>query len=312
MREFKLLRLSAEVHKTVDQLFLRRLLCEAHGYGRCMSVQDRNADALRRDERRFRTDDLTALNMAEDLERLELRLLFLAADIRNDISDHLRPVRKCLTRTGNRLICADRDLCRLKFLPCRETCDIALDRAVRLDGDEAALCAEAFLLGFDDLKMLAVDLRDHHGDIRCPAMRAVVGDDRCLGLRVQILDRADLFLGHVHCGKYKIDIRRDRVYLVDVADDHVLYLLRHRSIHFPLSADCLLIGLPRAPAARREDADLIPGVLGKQCDKALPDHTGCSKNTHSQFFTHNTYLHSTALNSGSRFIKECTAGCQLF
>ena len=143
--------------------------------------------------------------MAPDPERLLLALLFLAANVRDHVLDHLRPVLEGLSGSGDRLVCSSDYFIRLKLSPCTEGRSVALDRAVRFYRDESACCAESLLLEFDHVKVLRVDLRDHHRNIRCPAVSAVVGYNRCLCLCVSFLDRTDLFFCHINGAEYEIN-----------------------------------------------------------------------------------------------------------
>ena len=222
--------------------------------------------------------------MSVNAERLFLALLFLAADVRDDVADHLRPVLKVLARAGDCLIGRDNRLIGLKLLPRRKDRRIALNRAVRLDRDKASLGAEALSLRGDNLKVLRVHLRNDHRDIRGPAVCRVVRDNRRLVLCIGILDCADFFLRHIDRREDKVHFTRHLLDLIHIVNDHLLVALRHRNVEFPAVADRLLIGLAGAPRARRQGRDLKPRVLLQNCQKTLPHHARCAENTDSQLF----------------------------
>ncbi|MNV80832.1 hypothetical protein D3C71_1744570 [compost metagenome] len=111
-------------------------------------------------------------------------LLFLAADIRDDIIQHFRPVGEGLAGSGDRLIGAGDDLGRLELFQSGQHRHIALDGAVRLNGDKSGLRAETFALMFDNFQMLGIDFRHDHRNVRRPAVRGVIGDDRNTGLGI--------------------------------------------------------------------------------------------------------------------------------
>ena len=66
-----------------------------------MSIEHRHTDALACDGNVVSGNDHAVLDMAENAKRLFLTLLFLAADVRNDVADHLRPVLEILACAGN-------------------------------------------------------------------------------------------------------------------------------------------------------------------------------------------------------------------
>ena len=228
--------------------------------------------------------------MAEDLQRLLLGFLFLTGDKRDDVADHFRPVLECLSGTGDCLIRGDNNLRRLELHPRRKSRRIGLNRAVRLDSDEAACCSKSLPLVRDDCEMVRVDFRNNHRHIRSPAVSAVVGDNRCLCLRIFLLNGADLVLAHIDSGKYKVNICRDVLDICDILDNHLFYTLRHRCVHLPLIADSLFVCLSGTARGRGERFDLKPRMICEQRDEALSDHSGCTQDTDFQFITHDFYL----------------------
>ena len=103
-------------------------------------------------------------------------------------------------------------------MQCRR---ITLDGAIRFYRNETLLRTQTLSLERDHLIMLRIDLRNDHRNIRSPTMRAVVGYHGGLRLGISILDGADLFLGHIHCGKYEIHLRGNLFYLVNIADGNI-------------------------------------------------------------------------------------------
>ena len=71
-------------------------------------------------------DNFIALYLAPNLERLLLGLLFLAADVRDEVVDHFRPCLKCLARAGNSLICAGEHFVHAQSLKGMDGGNVAL------------------------------------------------------------------------------------------------------------------------------------------------------------------------------------------
>lgn len=131
----------------------------------------------------------------------------------------------------------------LEFLPCSKHWCIRLDRAVRLYSYKSSCRTKTLLLELDNLHMLRVNLRNYHRYVRCPAVRAVVRDNRCLCLCVCILDSFDLVLRHINSTEYKINGRSNLFYFVYIVYDQLLNRFRHRCIHLPTVTNCLFVSL---------------------------------------------------------------------
>ena len=290
-RELELLGLALELLPELEDLLLGGLLLEAYEYGCRVAVRYRHAQALGRDGRGLCLHDLAVLDGAPYLQRLLLGLLLLAADERDQVIDHLRPGLEGLAGAGDRLIGAGEDLGQAELLLERmQGGNVALDGAVGLDGDEAALGAQTCALCGDDLEVLRVDLRHDHGDIRREAMGGIVGDDGALCLGIALLEGADLVLLHIDGAEHEVHIGNDAVHVgVQVTDDHVGQLLRHRHGHRPAAANGLAVGL--AGAARRggEHLDVEPRMLCEQRRETLADHAGGTQDTYI-ILLHNTFL----------------------
>ncbi len=91
-------------------------------------------------------------------------------------------VSKVFPAPRDRLVRADRDPLRAELHERVDRRDVALERAVRLHRDEAALRAEPLALRLDDRGVLRVDLGDHHRHVGRAAVGRVVRDDRRLRL----------------------------------------------------------------------------------------------------------------------------------
>ena len=278
-----LLRKSAEVDKLLNELLLGRLLAELYKDSRCVTVQHRHAEALAADLRLARGNNLISLDLTVNAKRLHLALLFLTADVRDDVSEHLRPVRKVLARARDGLIGRDDGLVGLKLLPSRKRRRIALNRAVRLYRDKTSLGAEALLLRLDDRKVLRIHLRDDHRNILGPAVCGIVRDNRRLMLCVSILDCANLFFCHIDRREDKVHFTGHFLYFVHIMKDHLFIDFRHRNVQLPAIADRFFVGLTCAARARRECGHLKPGVILQYRQKALTDHARRAEYADLQF-----------------------------
>ena len=133
---------AAEVRPSFQHLLLGGLFIKAYEHGCGVTVRDRHTEALCGDDRLFSIDDLVALDMAPQLQRLALALFLLAADVGDHIVHDLRHPVKGLACTGNSLIGAHQCLAHAKVLhQGMQGGHIALQAAIGLDSDEAALGA---------------------------------------------------------------------------------------------------------------------------------------------------------------------------
>lgn len=116
--------------------------------------------------------------MTPQLQRLLLALFLFAADVGDDVVENVGEGFKRFAGTGDSLIGADQHIRDAVFAQGMQGRHIALQAAVGLDSNEAALGAQTLALGRDDLNVVRVDLRHDHGNIRGKAVCAVVGDHR--------------------------------------------------------------------------------------------------------------------------------------
>ena len=274
-RKFQFLRKTFEVSQSFDQLFFCRFFTEFNKYCCCMSVQYRNTQALAYDDWFCCRYDHSVFNLTPQSQRLFLALFFFSTDIWNDIVFHFRPVFKCLSCSGNCLICSSNYFIWFKFFPGSKYRCIALNGAVWFNSDESLSSTKAFLLILDHIKMFRVDFRHYHRHIRCPAMCTVVGNNRSLCLCVFFFDRFDLIFGHVNCGKHKVNSRSNFFYFINIHNYDILYCFRHWSIHFPSAANSFLICLSSASRACCQSNDLKPRMVFQKRNKSLSYHT-CS------------------------------------
>ena len=252
------------MNQPIDQFFFCRLLSEFHKYCRRMAVQYRHPHALAGNHWAVRRFDHSVLNMAPDFHGLHLALLFFPADVGNYILHHLRPVLKGFSRTGDCLIGSGCHLIGLKLFPGAQGRRVGLDRTVGLYGNKAPGGAQTLFLVLNHLKMLRIDLWNHHGYVRGPAVGAVVGNHRGFRLRVLLLNFPDLLLGHIHSGKYKVNRRGHMLHIIHIHNHHIFNFFRHGRFHLPASAHRLLIGFPRASGAGCQGGYLKPGMIFQQ------------------------------------------------
>ncbi|MNC44007.1 hypothetical protein D3C75_928980 [compost metagenome] len=135
-----------------------------------MAVSYRHTDTLAGDHRLLAFNDTSIRHFAPDPQRFLLTLLFFAANVRNDVVKHLRPIAKGFTGPGNRLVSRHYDLRRFEFIQCMQCRHIALNRAVRLHGDKPCFGTQTFALLGNYLEMLRIDLRNDHWNIWSPAV----------------------------------------------------------------------------------------------------------------------------------------------
>ena len=246
-----------------------------------MSVQNRYTDALAGNHWLGCLHNLAVLDLSPETKRLLLALLLLTADVRDDVAFHLRPVFERLASSGDCLIRRSYYLIWLKFLPCSQNRCIALDGTVRFYCYEASLGSQTFFLELNHLKVLRIDLRHYHRNIRCPAVCAVVGNNRCFCLCIRIFNRTDLFFCHIYGTEHEINFGCYLLDLVYVHNGHLLHTLRHRGLHFPASADCLLICFSCRTRACCQRSNLIPRMICQKRDETLTYHTSCSQNAYT-------------------------------
>ncbi len=114
-----------------------------------MSVGYRHAQALAGNNRKRRLLDFSVHYLTHNAQRLLLALFLLAADIRNHIVHHLRPVLKGLARPGNCLVGCRDNFLWTEFLQSHQHRRITLDGAVRLYNNKSLFRAKALFLRFN-------------------------------------------------------------------------------------------------------------------------------------------------------------------
>ena len=241
-----------------------------------MSVKNRNTYALAGNDGAGSRYDNAVLYLSPQAQWLLFALFFFSTNVRDNILYHFRPVLKGLAGAAYSLIGACHYFVRLILHPCRKCRSICLDRTVRLNCNEAVLRAQTFLLEFDHIHMARIDLGHHHGNIGRPAVSAVIGYYRGLGLCIGLFYRPYLILGHINCGENKINLCSHFFNLINIHNNQFLNSLRHGLFQFPAIAHCFLIGLACASGACCNSGHLKPGVIIKDRDKSLSHHSGCS------------------------------------
>ena len=131
-----------------------------------MPVGDGDADAMGRNDRGGGAHDGAILDMSPDFEWLLFALFFLAADVGDDIVHHFGPALKGFPGAGNGLIGGNDNFLGFQIHERRQGRDIGLDGTVGLYGDKAGSGAQTLALQGDDARVLRIDFRDDHGDIR--------------------------------------------------------------------------------------------------------------------------------------------------
>ena len=145
-RKLCFLRDAFETFQFFDQLLFGWFLFKIDKYGSGMSVKNRYTYTLACDLRKICFYDLSIFNSAENTKRFLLALFFFSTNEWNDIFYHFRPVFKCLSCSGNCLICSSNYFIWLKFFPCSKDRCIALDGAVGLYGNKASCGSQTLLL----------------------------------------------------------------------------------------------------------------------------------------------------------------------
>ena len=222
--------------------------------------------------------------------------MLLAADKGDDVVHDLGHGFKRLARAGDRLVGRDGGALDAEFHQGVQEGDIGLQRAVALDGDEAALCPQPPALRGDNGEMVVIDLGNDHGHVGRRTVRRIVGDDGHFELCILFLERLDLLLFHVDGAKDKVHEGRELLCIrFRVQKHHVLCIGGHGDAHCPAVADGLAVRLSRRARARRERHGLKEGMPVKQGDKSLSDHAGRADHADLILFLHRSLLKNAYL-----------------
>ena len=285
-RKLQLLGAALVVLPDLLDFFHGGLLAQGHEHRCHVAVGDGDTEALSGDLGGVGVDDDAVLDVTPHLHGFLLRFFFLAADVGDDVIHHLRPGLEGLAGAGDGLIGADQRLFYAELLPQRmQGGDVALEGAVGLDSDEAALGAQTLLLMGDDLDMFRIDLRHHHGHVRGEPVGGIVGDNRAFHLSDPLLQGAGGVLIHIHRTEGEVDLVGELLHLsVDVVDDQLFGFLGDGGVHLPAAADGFFIGFSGAAGTGRNGGELEPGVVLQQRDKALTYHASTTDNAYFVFF----------------------------
>ena len=218
-----------------------------------MPVRNGHAQALRGDDGPLRIDDAPVLQRAPDLQGLFLALLFLAADIGDDVIHDLRHGGERLARARDRLIGGDGGALYPEGAQRVQEGNVGLQRAVALDGNKPALRPQPPALVGNDSKVVGVYFRDDHGHVGRRAVRGVVGHDGHFEFSIPLLERADVLLLHIDGAEHKIDHARNAFGVrLGVEHRHILCISGDGDAHRPFFAHRLAVGLSRRAGARRK------------------------------------------------------------
>ena len=249
-----------------------------------MAVGHRHAQALCGDVGLCRIDDFAVFDMAPEFQRLLLGLFLFAADVWDYIIEHFRPCFKRLAGTGNCLIGTNQRLFYAVFHQRVQCWYIALQAAIRFDGNKTSLGTKPSALCVNDTDMVGVDLRYDHRNIRRVAMGRIVGHDRAFKLCVPLLKCLNLVFFHVDGTEHKINLLRNlfRICLC-IHYDHGFDAFGNGIGHMPLFTKRLRVGLACTVCAGSQNNRGKPRMICCQQHKPLPDHTRCANNTDSEF-----------------------------
>ena len=223
--------------------------------------------------------------MAPQLQRLLLTLFFFTTDVGNHVIQDIGESLKRFASAGDCLIGADQALGYAVILHQRvQGRHIALQAAVGLDGNKAALGAQALALCGDDFQVVCIDFRHYHRNIRCHTVCAVVGNHRAFCLGVSFFQRFDFVLFHVDCTEHKIHLCSNFFHLGSIQNHHLFDRFRHRCFHQPAVADSILIGLACGACRCSQSRKLKPGMIFQQGNKTLAHHASCTNNANFVLF----------------------------
>ena len=290
--EFQLLRRPPESGPVLFNLLDGGLasVLELHEDRGHVAVLTGDTEALGGDGRAFRLDDFAVFHVAPQLQRLLLGLFLLAADVGDAVIHHLRPALEGFTGAGNGLIGANQRAFQTVFQQGMEGRHIALERAVALDGNEAPFGAKTHTLGLNDLQMLGVDLRHHHGNVVRPAICRVVGNNGTFQFGVFLLQCVDLFLLHIHSAEAEVYHTGQLLGIRFGIQHHQRFcFLRAGNIQRPAATNGFPIRLPGALGAGGNGGELEPGVIFQQGHKPLTHHARAADDADLILF-HNRFL----------------------
>ena len=117
------------------------------------------------------------------------------------------------------------------------------------------------------------------------AVSRIVGDDRAFELGISLRERLDLVFFHIDGAEHEVDLLCDLLCVgLCIHHDHGADALRNRIRHVPFFADRFGVGLACAVCAGCKNDGREPGVIRRQQDEPLADHTRSADDTASEFF----------------------------
>src|ERR1043165_1051899 len=263
-REPQLLRDAAEVaQRLLDLVDRRHVVAHRERDRHQMAVDRRHAVRLRGDAHR-RVDEALAVPRAEDLARLDLDLLFLAADVRNDVVEDGQRRDAVPAGAGDGLHGGDVQLLDAPLAFDRRDGEREAHRGAVRVRDDVAAAALPLLLDRGDV--IGIDLGEEQRDVGAHAVVLRVGDDDAAAVGVVLLGLAGD--GRIEATKEK----RGFELAAEGLDGEVRAVDGERRVEAPVGG----VGVALAVAALGRD-DLMqaePGVVFEELDEALADGAG--------------------------------------
>ena len=167
--------------------------------------------------------------MSPNLAEFFFALFFFAVDERNDVVNHFGPCGEILSGAGNGLIRTGQRTFDAQIQQRMNGRDIGLQRAVGFDGNKAGFRAKAFPLCVNDFRVVCIDFRDDHRNIRRETVRGVGGHNRASEFGIGFFQGFDFIFFHVDCAEDEINRRRDCFHVGNgVMHNEFGKLFRHR------------------------------------------------------------------------------------
>src|SRR2546427_2799773 len=235
-----------------------------------------------RREHEFGGDEALAVPRAEELLRLLLHLFLLLGDERDDVVEGVERRDPRIARAGEGLQGRHHDPFDPKRLVERRRGEREADGGAVPVRDDRTVPASAAPLHLEGLRMFWVDLGDDERHVFVHTVRLDVREDMMTGLR----QRGFRFRRGVRRERAEADVgielraRRLELYVGD--------RLRDSARHEPVRD--VAVTLADVPLARRERADLEPGMADEQADEALPDRAGGAEDRDAPLTAHASSL----------------------
>ncbi len=238
-----------------------------HRHGDGVAVHDGHAVAVRA-HRRGEIADTVSVEVAEDLLRLLLHLLFFAADEGDHVPHNVHGRHARIARAGDGLHRGGDDLRDAEGLERRQPHGQHHGRAVRV-GHDLPLPSARALLDRNELQVIRVDLRHQQRHVELHAVVARVGDDHVARLGEGLLD-----LGG-HAGVRRREDQLRRVAGLAFFDHDIGHRGGSLAAQVPLRGVAVL--LAGRAVARAEPRQVEPGMILQKLHEVLAHHSGAAK-----------------------------------